>query len=165
MYRVSAFYWARMLSDIPIDCTLPIVLIILVYWMGGLRATAAAFFSNLAAIVLLLLVAQSLGLVIGALVPFPKTAQTITTVVALSMVLVAGFFVTNIPVWIAWLRCAPPARPPRWACRVSRCTLGRATSQWLRKHVLVACWRPAWVDRLCCSSVPVCKCREAEGLA
>ena len=104
MYQVSAFFWARMASDIPIDCTLPTVLIVLVYWMGGLRSTAGAFFSNAAAIILLLLVAQSLGLVIGALVPFPKTAQTITTVVALSMVLVAGFFVTNIPAWIAWLK-------------------------------------------------------------
>ena len=111
MYQVSAFFWARMLSDIPIDCALPTVLIILVYWMGGLRATPQAFFSNWAAIVLLLLVAQSLGLVIGALVPFPKTAQTITTVAALSMVLVAGFFVTNIPDWISWLKYVRPTLP------------------------------------------------------
>ena len=68
MYQVSSFYWARMLSDIPIDCSLPSVLIVLVYWMGGLRSTASAFFSNWAAIILLLLVAQSFGLVIGALV-------------------------------------------------------------------------------------------------
>ena len=71
---------------------------------GGLRYTAQAFFANWAAVLLLVLVAQSLGLVIGALVPFPKTAQTITTVVALSMVLVAGFFVTGVPVWIGWLK-------------------------------------------------------------
>ena len=71
---------------------------------GGLRYTAQAFFANWAAVLLLVLVAQSLGLVIGALVPFPKTAQTITTVVALSMVLVAGFFVTGVAVWIGWLR-------------------------------------------------------------
>lgn len=30
--------------------------------------------------------------------------QTLTTIVALSMVLVAGFFVFNIPVWIDWLK-------------------------------------------------------------
>ena len=32
--RVSAFYFARMASDIPIDLLLPTVFIILVYWMG-----------------------------------------------------------------------------------------------------------------------------------
>lgn len=56
--------------------------------MGGLRLSAGAFFANWAAVLLLVLVAQSFGLCIGALVPHPKTAQTITTVAALSMVLV-----------------------------------------------------------------------------
>ena len=37
-------------------------------------------------VLLLVLVAQSFGLLVGAVVPIPKTAQTLTTVVALSMV-------------------------------------------------------------------------------
>jgi hypothetical protein len=72
--------------------------------MGGLHFSAGAFFATLFSVLLLVLVAQSFGLLVGAVVPIPKTAQTLTTVVALSMVLVAGFFVTNIPVWIGWLR-------------------------------------------------------------
>lgn len=46
----------------------------------------------------------------------PKTAQTIATVVFLAQMLTAGYFVTTIPVWIAWLRCEglshPPTPPP-----------------------------------------------------
>ena len=61
-----------------------------VYFMGGLRLSAGAFFANWASVLLLVLVAQSFGLVIGALVPIPKTAQTITTVAALTMVLVSA---------------------------------------------------------------------------
>ena len=34
----------------------------------------------------------------------PKTAQTITSVIMLTMMLVGGFYVTNIPAWIAWLK-------------------------------------------------------------
>lgn len=35
----------------------------------------------------------------------PKTAQTIASVVMLTFVLTAGYFVTTIPVWISWLKC------------------------------------------------------------
>lgn len=37
MYRLSAFYFARTASDLPIDCTIPTFFIIIVYFMGGLR--------------------------------------------------------------------------------------------------------------------------------
>lgn len=104
MYRLSAFYFARTASDLPIDCTIPTIFIIIVYFMGGLRYTAGAFFANWAAVLLSLLTAQSIGLLVGSIITHPKTGQTITTVVALTMVLVAGFFVQNIPDWIGWLK-------------------------------------------------------------
>lgn len=34
----------------------------------------------------------------------PKTAQTITSILMLFMMITAGFYVTNISPWIAWLR-------------------------------------------------------------
>ncbi|KAK9808606.1 hypothetical protein WJX72_000468 [[Myrmecia] bisecta] len=104
MYRLSAFYFARSFSDLPIDCTIPTIFICIIYFMGGLRYTPAAFFANWASVLLLVLVAQSLGLLIGATVSLPKTAQTIASVVALANVLVAGFFVVNIAPWIGWLK-------------------------------------------------------------
>lgn len=54
--------------------------------MGGLHYSAGGFFATLFSVLLLVLVAQSFGLLVGAVVPIPKTAQTLTTVVALSMV-------------------------------------------------------------------------------
>ena len=139
--------------------------------MAGLRLEAWAFFANWASVTLVLLVAQSFGLLIGkelvgcwswlgveleygeglrffgveverakklqrktktyflpfffslfspslppppnqspsihllgATVMVPKTAQTITSVIMLTMMLVGGFYVTNIPAWIAWLK-------------------------------------------------------------
>ena len=208
MYRLSAFYFARTASDLPIDCTIPTFFIIIVYFMGGLRwapqpscnpmlvcvtlhifaeldaeretvlrrvtefATVAAvhtvsecsmcscpynsfnasrlvsslmehranngihavqvlhlqpgtplvypgptithahrhrlffsflhlqlrmrryqagaFFANWAAVLLSLLTAQSIGLLVGSVITHPKTGQTITTIVALTMVLVGS---------------------------------------------------------------------------
>lgn len=104
MYRLSAFYFARTASDLPIDCTIPTCFIIIVYFMGGLRYNAGSFFANWAAVLLSLLTAQSIGLLIGSVITHPKTGQTIATITALTMILVAGFFVQSIPDWIGWLK-------------------------------------------------------------
>lgn len=55
---------------------------------GGLRLTPGAFFSNWLATMLVTLVAQSFGLLIGATVMDAKTAQTVTAVIMLTMMLV-----------------------------------------------------------------------------
>lgn len=106
MYRLSAFYFARTASDVPMEVTIPTVFIVIIYFMAGLRLSAWAFLSNWAAVTLCLLVAQSFGLLIGATVMVPKTAQTITAIIMLTMMLVGGFYVTTIPAWIAWLKYA-----------------------------------------------------------
>ena len=54
---------------------------------GGLRLTPGAFFANWFGSVLTTLVAQSFGLLIGATVMNAKTAQTVTAVVMLTMML------------------------------------------------------------------------------
>ena len=83
MYRLSAFYLARISADIPLDCFYPTIFVLIVYWFGGLRATPTAFFSNYFTVILLLLVAQSYGLLLGAAVMNAKTAQTIATILIL----------------------------------------------------------------------------------
>ena len=62
-------------ADLPIDCTLPTLFVTILYWMGGLTFSARAYFETLFSVLLLVLVAQSFGLLIGAIVPIPKTAQ------------------------------------------------------------------------------------------
>ncbi|EIE22543.1 hypothetical protein COCSUDRAFT_16269, partial [Coccomyxa subellipsoidea C-169] len=104
MYRLSAFYFARTASDLPMELTTPSLFIFIIYFMGGLRLTAGAFFGNWLGTMLVTLVAQSFGLLIGATVMEAKTAQTVTAVIMLTMMLVGGFYVTTIPVWIAWLK-------------------------------------------------------------
>ena len=71
--------------------------------MGGLRG-GGYFFANWWATLLSTLVAQSFGLLIGATVMVPKTALTIAAVLMLTFMLVGGFYVKNIPAWIAWLK-------------------------------------------------------------
>jgi|AntAceMinimDraft_5_1070358.scaffolds.fasta_scaffold05725_7 ABC-type Na+ efflux pump permease subunit len=80
MYRVSAYFCARSLADVPLDLFTPCIFMPIVYWMGGLRATAEAFLSHAASIMLLVLVGSSLGLLIGACVSQVKRAQTVRLV-------------------------------------------------------------------------------------
>ncbi|WIA20339.1 hypothetical protein OEZ85_006170 [Tetradesmus obliquus] len=104
MYRVSAFYVSSALSDLPMDCALPALFVVIIYFMGGLRLTAAAFLSNLAALVLNVLVAQSMGLLLGVAFMNPKTAQTVASIIMLGFMLVGGYYVRGIPAWISWIR-------------------------------------------------------------
>ncbi|KAK9815539.1 hypothetical protein WJX72_005401 [[Myrmecia] bisecta] len=73
MYRLSAFYLARTASDLPMTCAVPSIFVIIIYFMAGLRLSAAAFFRELGR-------------------------------VTLSMMLVGGFYVNDIPAWIGWLK-------------------------------------------------------------
>lgn len=102
--RLSAFYIARLASDWPMDFTLPTLFVTIIYFMGGLRYSAAAFFGNLFAVFLGMLVAQSIGLLLGILFMDPKTAQVYATIISMTMVLTGGFFVVDLPDWIGWLR-------------------------------------------------------------
>lgn len=104
MYRLSAFYIARTASDLPMDFAIPTAFLIIVYFMGGLRHSAAAFFANYGTVILSMFVAQSLGLLLGSIAMNPKSAQTIAAVLMLTIILTAGFFATDLAAWISWLR-------------------------------------------------------------
>ncbi|KAK9821260.1 hypothetical protein WJX74_004512 [Apatococcus lobatus] len=104
MYRLSAFYFARTASDLPMDFAVPTVFLLIVYWMTGLRPTAQAFFENYFTVMFLSLVAQSFGLLLGTILMNPKTAQTIAAILMLAFVLTGGYFVRGIPVWISWIK-------------------------------------------------------------
>ncbi len=58
MYRLSAYYAARCLADLPVEVFNTTLFVTIVYFFGGLRLAAAAFFGNLLAMLLIVLVAQ-----------------------------------------------------------------------------------------------------------
>ncbi|XP_074567110.1 ABC transporter G family member 9 [Curcuma longa] len=104
MYRLSSYFVARMAGDLPMELILPIVFITITYWMGGLKPLAANFCANLAVVLLGVLAAQGFGLALGALVMNLKAATTLGSVLMLSFLLAGGFYVQNIPPFIAWIK-------------------------------------------------------------
>lgn len=58
MYRLSAYFFARMVGDLPLELALPTTFVTIVYWMGGLKPTPVGFFLTLAVVLYNVLVSQ-----------------------------------------------------------------------------------------------------------
>lgn len=58
MYKLSAYFMARTTSDMPLDLLLPIIFLLIVYFMAGLRQTATAFFLTMLIVFLCIVAAQ-----------------------------------------------------------------------------------------------------------
>lgn len=58
MYRLSAYLLARMTSDLPLDLILPLVFLVIVYLMAGLKSTFTAFSLTMLTVFLSVVAAQ-----------------------------------------------------------------------------------------------------------
>lgn len=106
MYRLSAYFMARTLGDVPLDLCLPMVFHVIVYFMVHLKQTALAFFLTLLTILLSTVTSQGMGIAIGAAMMDLKKATTLASVVLLTFMLSGGFFVQKLPPFISWLKYA-----------------------------------------------------------
>ncbi|CAI0402395.1 unnamed protein product [Linum tenue] len=104
MYRLSAYFMARTTSDLPLDLILPVLFLLVVYFMAGLKMGAAPFFLTMITVFLCIVAAQGLGLAIGASLMDLKKATTLASVTVMTFMLAGGFFVNRIPVFISWIR-------------------------------------------------------------
>ncbi|XP_042445609.1 ABC transporter G family member 14-like [Zingiber officinale] len=104
MYRLSSYFFARTAGDLPMELALPTAFTIILYWMGGLSPSPAAFLLSLLVLLLSVLVAQSLGLAFGALLMEIKQATTLASVTTLVFLMAGGYYVQHIPPFIVWLK-------------------------------------------------------------
>lgn len=104
MYRLSSYYIARMVGDLPMELVLPTIFVTITYWMGGLKPSLITFTLTLAIVLLNVLVAQGLGLALGAVLMDVKQATTFSSVLMLVFLLASGYYIQHIPLFIDWLR-------------------------------------------------------------
>ncbi|KAK0585767.1 hypothetical protein LWI29_033792 [Acer saccharum] len=76
----------------------------LIYFMAGLRLSAAPFFLSMLIVFLSIVAAQGLGLAIGATLMDLKKATTLASVTVMTFMLAGGYFVKRVPVFISWIR-------------------------------------------------------------
>ena len=104
MYRLSSYFLARTAGDLPMELALPTAFTFIIYWMGGLRSDPVAFLLSLLVVLFSVLVAQSLGLAVGAILMDVKQATTLASVTTLVFLMAGGYYVQQIPPFVVWLK-------------------------------------------------------------
>ncbi|KAM7275845.1 hypothetical protein ACFE04_017711 [Oxalis oulophora] len=104
MYRLSSYYFARTVGDLPMELVLPTIFVTVTYWMGGLKPSLLTFILTLLIVLYNVLVSQSLGLALGAILMDVKQGTTLASVTMLVFLLAGGYYIQYMPIFIAWLK-------------------------------------------------------------
>ncbi|KAF8033442.1 hypothetical protein BT93_D2142 [Corymbia citriodora subsp. variegata] len=104
MYRLSSYFLARTVGDLPLELALPTAFVIIIYWMGGLKPDPATFILSLLIVLYSVLVSQSLGLAFGAILMDVKQATTLASVTTMVFLIAGGYYIQQIPPFIEWLK-------------------------------------------------------------
>ncbi|KAM3361106.1 ABC transporter G family member 22 isoform X1 [Capsicum galapagoense] len=104
MYKLSAYFIARITTDLFLDLVLPVTFLVIVYFMVRLKLTFNAFSLTLLTILLSIIAAQGLGLAIGAAFMDVKKATTFASVTLMAFMLSGGFFLQEVPAFMSWVR-------------------------------------------------------------
>ncbi|CAG8666069.1 1791_t:CDS:2, partial [Paraglomus brasilianum] len=101
-YRLSSYFIAKQLAELPLVLLAPTFFTVLVYWIGNLVDDFGRFAAHMVITMTTVLTAQGFGYFFGATLMDVQKSMTASTVFMLSTMLLAGFYATNIPSWIGW---------------------------------------------------------------
>ncbi|XP_060063730.1 uncharacterized protein LOC132544179 [Ylistrum balloti] len=102
-YRLSAYYLAKITSEMPLLLSVPFVFNTAVYWLAGLGGVDG-YFVYLGIGTLNCLMMQSLAHNLGVLIKNVKLSMMAGNVIILGGLLLGGFLNINPPDWLKWVK-------------------------------------------------------------
>lgn len=104
MYRVISYFLAKNLAEIPIFVITPVIFTTVTYFLIGLSLEAESFFITLAIILLVSLVAVSVGYMVATLTGSVDIALAVSPPIMLPFMLLGGYLLDlgSMPDWLAW---------------------------------------------------------------
>jgi len=107
-YRLSAYFTAMTVADLPVFLCMPFIFLVISYWMVVPTLGFVTFICILFIALLSVITGQGIGQLIGAAFDDVQVGQAFATVVILFLMLLGGFFAQNLPVWLAWVKYISP---------------------------------------------------------
>lgn len=109
-YRLSAYYLAKLISELPLTLVFPTIFTTIAYWMTGMNGVNKpwAFFAALFILLALAVAAQSLGLFVSAATMDFDHSLVMAVLLMITFLLLGGYYVQNIPYWLQWLKYGSP---------------------------------------------------------
>lgn len=104
MYRVMAYFLAKNIAEIPIFVITPIIFTTITYFLIGLSLEVESFFITLCTLLLVSLVAVSIGYMVATMTGSVDIALAVSPPIMLPFMLLGGYLLDlgSMPDWIAW---------------------------------------------------------------
>jgi ABC-type multidrug transport system permease subunit len=107
-YRLSAYYCATTVAEMPVILFMPLLFLVISYWMTVPTLGFSTFILVLLVALMSVVTGQGLGQMLGAAFDDIQIAQAVASVGVLFLMLLGGFFAQNIPIWLSWVRYLSP---------------------------------------------------------
>eukprot|EP00536_Pseudo-nitzschia_multiseries_P003790 jgi/Psemu1/323184/estExt_fgenesh1_pg.C_590040 len=107
-YKLSAYFMAKTTSEMPARLVLPLIYMIISFWMAAISDQFSMFVSTTLISLLSVMAGEAIGLLIGATIYDTEKGMTAMTVISLFLALVGGFFVENVPYFLVWSKFLSP---------------------------------------------------------
>jgi len=101
-YHLSAYFMAKTISDLPTRLVLPLIYMIISYWMAAANQSFAVFLLTCMCTLTGVLSGESLGLLVAALVMDFEKGMTVLIVFSLTCLVSGGYYVQNVPTFMQW---------------------------------------------------------------
>ena len=112
LYYTGAWYFAKNITELPMQILFPFIFLTPVYFMIGFEASAEMYFTFLLIIILLSSTATGFGYFIACVTGNPRVAAILGPVMILPFLLFGGLFLNSnsAPVYFVWLEYLSPIK-------------------------------------------------------